>query len=162
MRCWSGCFAGGAAVEAGGGVVAHGWRLQTVMLLLQAVEKKALFFPSPPFSSSSSAAFPFPFGLLCIFTVFFFFPFPLNLTVPLPFVSSPVLSFLVRFRPSQFGFTGGSFRFRFSFPLFTSPFLFLFRFVPFSLFLCYFSASLSPPFSPLSPPPRAGVVVEYL
>jgi len=37
---------------------------------------------------------------------------------------SPVLSFLVRFPPSQFGFTGGSFRFWFSFPLFTSPFLF--------------------------------------
>jgi hypothetical protein len=27
VRCWSGCFAGGAAVEAGGGVVAHGQRL---------------------------------------------------------------------------------------------------------------------------------------
>jgi len=43
--CWSGCFAGGAAVEAGGGVVAHRWRLQTVMLLLQAVEKKAYVLP---------------------------------------------------------------------------------------------------------------------
>jgi len=27
VRCWSGCFVGGAAVEAGGGVVAHGQRL---------------------------------------------------------------------------------------------------------------------------------------
>jgi len=89
--------------------------------------------------------------LVCFVSLlFFFFPFPLNLTVPLPFVSSPVLSFLIRFRPSQFGFTGGSFWFRFSFPLFTSPFLFLFRFVPFSLFLCYFSTSLSPPFSSLA------------
>jgi len=59
--CGSGCFAGGAAVEAGGGVVAHRWRLQTVMLLLQAVKKRLMFFPSPPFSSSFSAAFPFPF-----------------------------------------------------------------------------------------------------
>ena len=58
--------------------------------------------------------------LFCFFLVCF--PFPLNLTVPLPFVSSPVLSFLVCFPPSQFGFTGGSFRFRFSFPLFTSLF----------------------------------------
>jgi len=45
VRCWSGCFAGGAAVEAGGGVVAHGRRLQTVMLLLQAMEKKAYVLP---------------------------------------------------------------------------------------------------------------------
>jgi len=28
VRCWSGCFAGSAAVEAGGVVVAHGWQLQ--------------------------------------------------------------------------------------------------------------------------------------
>jgi len=61
VHCWSGCFAGGAAVEAGGGVVVHGWRLQTVTLLFQTVEKKA---PALPFSSSSSAAFPFPFVLI--------------------------------------------------------------------------------------------------
>jgi hypothetical protein len=143
MRCWSGCFAGGAVAEAGGGVVAHGRRLQTVMLLLQAVEKKLLFFPSPPFSFSPSAAFPFPFGLLCIFTGFFFlvcFPFPLILTVPLPFVSSPVLSFLVRFYPSQFGFTGGSFCFRFFF-LYSLP-LFFFFFLPSVTLLSFRSLSL--------------------
>jgi hypothetical protein len=61
VRCWSGCFAGGAAVEAGGGVVAHGWRLQTVTLLFQTVEKEA---PALPFSSSSSAAFPFSFVMI--------------------------------------------------------------------------------------------------
>jgi len=72
--------------------------------------------------------------------VLVYFPFPLNLIVPLPFVSSPVLSFLVRFPPSQFGFTGGSFRFRFSFPLFTSPFLFLSSLLSFPLL----SLSLSP------------------
>jgi len=30
--CWSGCFAGGDAMEASGGVVAHGRWLQTAML----------------------------------------------------------------------------------------------------------------------------------
>jgi len=48
VRCWSVGFAGGAAVEAGGGVVAHGRRLQTVTLLFQMVEKEA---PALPFSS---------------------------------------------------------------------------------------------------------------
>ena len=66
-----------------------------------------------------------PLGLFCFLFFLVCFPFPLNLTVPLPFVSSLVLSFLVCFPPSQFGFTGGSFRFRFSFPLFTSLFFLL-------------------------------------
>jgi len=61
VRCWSGCFAGGAAVEASGGVVAHGRRLQTITLQFQTMEKEA---PALPFSSSSSAAFPFPFVLI--------------------------------------------------------------------------------------------------
>jgi hypothetical protein len=64
VRCWSGCFAGGAAVEAGGGVMAHGLRLQTVTLLFQTVEKEAPTLPFSPFSSSFSAAFPFPFVLI--------------------------------------------------------------------------------------------------
>jgi hypothetical protein len=61
VRCWFGCFAGGAAVEAGGGVMAHRRRLQIVTLQFQTVEKEA---PALPFSSSSSVAFPFPFVLI--------------------------------------------------------------------------------------------------
>jgi hypothetical protein len=46
--CWLDCFAGGAVVEAGGGVVAHGRRLQTATLLFQAAERERVFvFPSP-------------------------------------------------------------------------------------------------------------------
>jgi hypothetical protein len=48
VPCWSDYFAGGAVVEAGGGVVAHGRRLQAITLLFQAVEKEA---PVLPFSS---------------------------------------------------------------------------------------------------------------
>ena len=42
---WSNCFTGGAVVEAGGGVIAHGRRLQAVVLLFQAAEKEALALP---------------------------------------------------------------------------------------------------------------------
>jgi hypothetical protein len=45
VRRWSGCFAGGAAAEAGGGVVAHGRRLQTVILLFPAAEREILPLP---------------------------------------------------------------------------------------------------------------------
>jgi len=45
VLCWSNCFAGGAVVEVGGGVVAHGRRLQAITLLFQAVEKEALVLP---------------------------------------------------------------------------------------------------------------------
>jgi hypothetical protein len=45
VPCWSDCFAGGAVVEAGGGVVAHGRRLQAITLLFQVVEKEALVLP---------------------------------------------------------------------------------------------------------------------
>jgi hypothetical protein len=48
VTCWSGCFAGGSAVEAGGGVVAHGRQLQAAVLLFQAVERE---IPALPFSS---------------------------------------------------------------------------------------------------------------
>jgi hypothetical protein len=46
MPCWSGCFAGGAVVEVGGGVVAHGRQLQAAVLLFQAAEREvtALLF----------------------------------------------------------------------------------------------------------------------
>jgi len=69
VPCWLNCFAGGAVVASLAVLwwrpVAVSWLTdgdsQTVMLLLPAVEKRRLFFPSLPFSSSSSAAFPFPF-----------------------------------------------------------------------------------------------------
>jgi len=72
VRCWFGCFTGGAAVEAGGDVVAHGQQLQTVMLLLQTVEKKAFVLP---FSSILllffyCVSFPFLFGFRwCFFPI---------------------------------------------------------------------------------------------
>jgi len=45
VRCWSGCFAGGAAVEAGGDVVAHRRRLQAAMLLFK--RRRERFLPLP-------------------------------------------------------------------------------------------------------------------
>jgi len=144
VRCWSGCFAGGAAVEAGGGVVAHGRRLQTLMLPLQAVEKKgfcsSLLLRSPPLlllrflsplvcfvsllfflSLSSKPHSPSP---VCVFPGSFLFgPFSsLSVWVYWWFLLVPVLLSSIHF-PFSFSF---------------------FRFVPFSLFLCYFSASLFP------------------
>ena len=48
MRCWPGCFTGGAAVEVGGGVVAHRQRLQAAVLLFKRRRERDLFlFPSP-------------------------------------------------------------------------------------------------------------------
>jgi len=56
VPCWSGCFAGGAAVEAGGCVVAHGRQLQAVVLLFQAAEREVTALPL-----SSSVSFVFLF-----------------------------------------------------------------------------------------------------
>jgi len=48
VRCWPGCFTSGAAVEAGGGVVAHGRRLQAAVLLFKRQRERDFFlFPSP-------------------------------------------------------------------------------------------------------------------
>jgi len=48
VPCWSDCVAGGAVVEAGGCVVAHGRRLQATALLFQAAERERVFlFHSP-------------------------------------------------------------------------------------------------------------------
>jgi len=50
VRCWPGCFTGGAAVEVGGGVVAHGRRLQAAVLLFKRRRERDFFlflFPSP-------------------------------------------------------------------------------------------------------------------
>jgi hypothetical protein len=51
VPCWSDCIAGGAAVEVGGGVVAHGRQLQAAVLLFQAAEREV---PALPLSSSVS------------------------------------------------------------------------------------------------------------
>jgi len=59
MRCWSVCFAGGAAVEADGSVMAHRRRLQAAVLLFQAVESEIPL----PFSSIS-------FPLLSFFSLY--------------------------------------------------------------------------------------------
>ena len=145
MRCWSGCFAGGAA--------AHRRRLQTIMLLLQAVEKKgfcsSLLLRSPPLlllrflsplvcfvsllffflSLSSKPHSPSP---VCVFpSSFLFGPFSsLSVWVCWWFLSVPVLLSSIHF-PFSFSFSVRSFL---SFPL---------------LFLCL---SLSSFFSPLSSP----------
>jgi hypothetical protein len=102
VPCWSDCFAGGAVVETGGCVVAHGRRLPAAVLLFQAAEREVT---APPFSSVS---FPllsffsgFPFPLSSRFVFFNFLPrFKLSF-LSLCFGSSlsilSVLSFSVRF-----------------------------------------------------------------
>ena len=50
VPCWSDCFAGGVAIEAGGSVVAHGRWLQAVVLLFQAAGRAVTALP---FSSVS-------------------------------------------------------------------------------------------------------------
>jgi len=88
MPCWSGCFAGGAVVEAGGGVVAHGRQLQAAVMLFQAAEREVtallfiflanpLLFQTRLLSSLSLSLFPvcFPFLFLPFpfrFSMFFF------------------------------------------------------------------------------------------
>jgi hypothetical protein len=65
VRCWSGCFAGGAAVEAGGGVVAHGRRLQTAMLLFPVVEREILPLPLSSIFRSFFLCFVYQWLSLC-------------------------------------------------------------------------------------------------
>jgi len=146
VPCWLNCFAGGAVVEAGGSVVAHGRQLQAITLLFQAVEKATpvlplssvllLFFCCVSFSlyfglgdvsfqdPTSSA----PFFLFLTLTVHS----PLPLTVPLGrFFLFPFDSFSLSSNPHSpslvYGFPG--------FLSFFGPFSSL-QFVPFSLFLC--------------------------
>jgi hypothetical protein len=45
VPCWLNCFAGGAVVETGSCVVAHGRQLQAITLLFLAVEKAAPVLP---------------------------------------------------------------------------------------------------------------------
>jgi hypothetical protein len=82
VRCWSGCFFGGAVVEAGGGVMAHGRRLQAAMLLFQAAEREILPLPlsSIFFVLSFSVSFTSgcPFVLSVLFFFFFKFPSPVS------------------------------------------------------------------------------------
>jgi len=89
-RRWSECFASGAVVEAGAGVVAHGRRLQAAVLLFQTVEGKVTALP---FSSvclpllSFSVVSLYPPGLLSSFLPRFklFLPLRLSLSV-VPFL----------------------------------------------------------------------------
>ena len=80
MPCWSDCFAGGAVVETGGGVVAHGRQLPAAVLLFRAAEREVT---APPYSSVS-------FPLLLFFRCF-----------PL---SSRFVFFLISYPVSRFSF----------------------------------------------------------
>jgi hypothetical protein len=88
--CGSECFAGGAVVEAGGGAVAHGRRLQAAVLLFQTVEGEVTALP---FSSVCLPLLSFlvvslyPPGLLSSFLPRFklFLPLRLSLSV-VPFL----------------------------------------------------------------------------
>ena len=75
--CWSDYFAGGAVVEAGGGVVAHGRRLPAAALLFQAGVREIL---------------PLPFSYVFFHILLFFsgFPFILPVCCQVPY---PVSSF---------------------------------------------------------------------
>jgi hypothetical protein len=64
------CVAGGAAAEAGGGVVAHGWRLQAALRLFRTSGGVTAFFSSFLPVSSFSLSLP-------MFRSSFFLPFPL-------------------------------------------------------------------------------------
>jgi len=77
----SGCVAGGAVVEAGGGVLAHGRRLQAAALLLRTTVLQSFFkffYQLAAFPSYISVPLPFGsfstlFGSFC-FLSFFFLP----------------------------------------------------------------------------------------
>jgi len=135
VTCRSGCFAGGSAVEAGGGVVAHGWQLQAAVLLFQAAKRE---IPALPFSSVF-------FPLLRLRFLFFLFLFMCVFfnsrssscfgIVPLPYLSQS-LSFISH-SPSPL-FLASPFSFFF---FLSVPFLFVLFFL-FSPFL-FFSLSSS-------------------
>ena len=112
VRCWSVGFAGGAAVEAGGCVVAHGRRLQAALWLFPTVRRRSLgsllcfrFLSYLPVSS-----FPLPLPLSFGFSValsyvrLFLSP-PLSLRFLTRFVS--LVSSSSRMRPVQSPFIGG-------------------------------------------------------
>jgi len=102
---WSGCFAGGAMMDADGGVVAHGWQLQAVArrdCSLPLVFRFA--FSSLHYQASSLSTLPIYFSLKfpplfqaspCSFL-------PFSLSSPFVFffsLFSPLLSLFLSFRP---------------------------------------------------------------
>jgi len=93
VPCWSDCFAGGAAVEAGGNVVAHGRQLQVVVLLFQAAKREVL---SLTLSSSVSFFFLlFRLPVVCPFVLPFFLKFPpLFQASPCSFLPLSIFRFL--------------------------------------------------------------------
>ena len=98
----SGCVAGGAVVEAGGGVLAHGRRLQSAALLLRTSVFQSFFKFFLPVSSCPFLYFgssPFRFVLSSLWFLLF----------SLPFFCFSLLSFSLFFRSSLV---------RVSFPLF--------------------------------------------
>ena len=120
----SGCVAGGAVVEAGGGVLAHGRRLQAAALLLRTTVLQSFFkffYQLAAFPSYISVPLPFGsfstlFGSFCFLSFFFSLCFSL-------------LSFSLFFRSSlvrvSFPLLSRSL-FSFSSPPFFLPFLLLF------------------------------------
>jgi hypothetical protein len=92
LPCWSGCFAGSAAVEASGGVVAHGQQLQAARCCFKRQREMLLLFLSPlvfrfSFSSFVVKWFPSLYSLLsCLFL-------PQTLPPPLSLSLSLLLSF---------------------------------------------------------------------
>jgi len=108
VPCWSDCIAGGAAVEAGGNVVAHGRQLQVAVLLFQAAKREVL---SLPLSSNVSFFFLFfRLPVVCPFVLPFFF---LN---SLPCFKLPrVLSFLSLYFVSSLSILSVLSPFQFSF-----------------------------------------------
>jgi len=112
VTCWSGCFAGSSAVEAGGGVVAHGRQLQAAVLLFQAAERE---IPALPFSGYFSFSFC---SCLCVcfstpvpllvsvssLSLISHSPSPLSLTVPLPCFQLPHFLSFFFFQSLSFSF----------------------------------------------------------
>jgi len=106
VPCWSDCFAGSAAVEAGGGVVAHERQLQVAVLLFQAAERERfLLFPSPLvfrfFLSLLSLSSGFSLCTPCLF--FLKFP-PLFQASPYSFLPLCISFPLFLFSPSSLSF----------------------------------------------------------
>ena len=97
VSCWSDCFAGGAVMEAGGGVVAHGRRLPAEATVSSG--GATVLFSGFPLSSRFVFNFPTPFQAFPSFPIFRF----LSLSVRFFFLVRSLLSpvrfcFLLCFR----------------------------------------------------------------
>jgi len=116
VPCWSDCFAGGAVVETGGCVVAHGRRLPAAVLLCQAAEREVT---APPFSSVSFPLLSFFSGFPLPSRFVFLISYPVSSFSFLSLCSGSSLSILSVLSLSVRFFFFGSFSFlsfRFFFP----------------------------------------------